>query len=89
MLFRSDIVRTEPTQQIGETTPYKIVQRAAAAAWDAGVDFRAALASDPEVGSALSSQDLDALFDPMRFLRNLGGVFEKLEKLPVDEGASR
>ncbi len=74
---------------MGRDEAYKIVQRAAAAAWDAGVDFRAALASDPEVGSALSSQDLDALFDPMRFLRNLGGVFEKLEKLPVDEGASR
>ena len=28
----------------------------------------------------------DALFDPARFLRNVGGVFAKLEKLPV-EGA--
>ena len=27
---------------------------------------------------------LDALFDPGRFLRNLGGVFDRLEKLPVE-----
>jgi hypothetical protein len=28
--------------------------------------------------------DLDGVFDPSRFLRNLGGVFDRLEKLPVD-----
>jgi adenylosuccinate lyase len=65
---------------------YAVVQRAAAAAWDAGVDFRAALAADPRVAERLSLTDLDALFDPQRFLRNLGSVFEKLEKLPVEEG---
>lgn len=66
---------------------YAVVQGAAAGAWDAGVDFRTALAADPQVAERLSRTDLDALFDPQRFLRNLGGVFEKLEKLPVEEGA--
>ena len=66
---------------------YAVVQRAAAGAWDAGVDFRATLAADPQVAERLSPTDLDALFDPRGFLRNLGGVFEKLEKLPVEEGA--
>ena len=51
-----------------------------------GRDFREALGSNPEVTSRLSPEELTALFDPTRFLRNLGGVFEKLEKLPV-EGA--
>jgi adenylosuccinate lyase len=60
---------------------YRIVQRAAAVAWDADGSFRDELAADPEVGSRL---DLDAVFDPSRFLRNLGGVFDRLEKLPVE-----
>jgi hypothetical protein len=34
----------------------------------------------------LTPEDLNAVFDPARFLQNHGGVFAKLEKLPV-EGA--
>jgi adenylosuccinate lyase len=65
---------------------YRIVQKAAADAWDREADFRAALGSNPEVQRLLSPEELNSLFDPARFLRNLGGVFAKLEKLPV-EGA--
>jgi adenylosuccinate lyase len=71
---------------MGRDEAYRVVQQAAAGAWDQGVDFREALGSDPEVTNRLSPEELNALFDPQRFLRNLGGVFEKLEKLPV-EGA--
>ena len=65
---------------------YRIVQRAAAAAWDEGASFEDAITTDPNVQKALDPPALEALFDPQRFLRNLGGVFEKLEKLPA-EGA--
>lgn len=66
---------------------YRIVQRAAADAWDQGSDFRSALHANEQVTRALSEQTLDELFDPRRFLRNLGGVFDRLEKLPVEERA--
>jgi adenylosuccinate lyase len=65
---------------------YRIVQRSAAAAWDRGESFRDSVEADPEVHARLDAGVLDALFDPQRFLRNLGGVFEKVEKLPVEEG---
>ena len=52
-----------------------------------GADFRAALEADPEVARRSTTPALDALFDPRRFLRNLGGVFDRLEKLPVEERA--
>jgi adenylosuccinate lyase len=61
---------------------YTIVRSAAAAAWDEGAGFRAALERDPEVTVRLP--DLDELFDPRRFLANLGGIFDTLEKLPVE-----
>jgi adenylosuccinate lyase len=63
---------------------YAIVQRASAAAWDEGADFRVELGQNPEVQRLLSPEELNSLFDPSRFLRNLDGVFEKLEKLPVE-----
>ncbi|MGZ8580184.1 MAG: adenylosuccinate lyase [Actinomycetota bacterium] len=66
---------------------YRIVQRAAAAAWDDGAGFRDAVTADPQVRAALDDAALTELFDPARFLRNLGPMFERLEKLPV-EGSS-
>ncbi len=63
---------------------YRIVQRSATAAWDGGASFRAAVEGDPDVRGRLDTEDLDALFDARRFLRNLGGVFDRLEKLPVE-----
>ncbi len=65
---------------------YGIVQRAAAAAWDHDVSFRETIEADPDVRASLDDAVIAELFDPQRSLRNLGGVFEKLEKLPV-EGA--
>ena len=64
---------------------YRIVQKAAASAWDGGPDFRGALGSNPEVRRLLTPESLNALFDPARYLGSLGGVFAKLEKLPVEE----
>ena len=64
---------------------YRVVQRSAAAAWDDDASFRGAIEGDPEVRAGIDDATLAELFDPRRFLRNLGGVFERLEKLPVEE----
>ena len=63
---------------------YAIVRSAAARAWDEGASFREVLEADPEVGRRLEAATLDEVFDPRRSLKNLGGVFDKLEKLPVE-----
>jgi adenylosuccinate lyase len=65
---------------------YALVQSAAARAWDEGRSFRTALEADPAVTSRIDATSIDRLFDPARSLRNLGHVFEKLEKLPVETG---
>jgi adenylosuccinate lyase len=63
---------------------YAVVQESAATAWDGDTDFRAALEATPAVSRRLSREVLDSLFDPMRSLANLDGVFDRLEKLPVE-----
>ena len=60
---------------------YGIVQRAAAAAWDEGASFREEVARDERVRSLLRPQELEALFDPARYVANLDVVFDRLEKL--------
>ena len=64
---------------------YRIVQEAAAAAWDGEADFRTELTARAEVAERLSTDELEALFDPARYLRNLDVVFDRLAKLSVSE----
>ena len=63
---------------------YRIVQRAAAAAWDEDASFRDVIAAEPEVTSRLDDAALDALFDPQRFLANLDPLFERLDAVEVN-----
>jgi len=60
---------------------YRIVQAAAAAAWDEGKDFKGVLQAQPDVARMLSAEDVGALFDPGRYLQNLDVVFDRLAKL--------
>ena len=60
---------------------YRLVQAAAAAAWDQGRDFREELVAMKGVRQALTDQELDVLFEPR--LEHLDAVFARLEKLEV------
>jgi adenylosuccinate lyase len=62
---------------------YRVVQAAAAAAWDEGKDFRIELQGSPEVRAHLDPVELDALFDPSAHLVHLDQVFARLEKMEV------
>jgi adenylosuccinate lyase len=62
---------------------YWIVQAATAAAWDEGKDFKGELQAQADAARLLSAADLEALFDPGRYLRNLDVVFDRLAKLTV------
>jgi adenylosuccinate lyase len=61
---------------------YGIVQRAAAQVWERGGDFGDAVGE--AAGGRLTADELERLFDPAWFVRNLDGVFARLEKLEVD-----
>jgi adenylosuccinate lyase len=64
---------------------YAIVQSAAAAAWDEGRAFRGEIEADTRVTSRLSRDRVADLFDPVRALRNLDVVFDRLEKIGVED----
>jgi adenylosuccinate lyase len=63
---------------------YVIVQRAAAAAWERDESFEDVLLREPEVSSRIPAGKLHELFDPAPYVKNLDGVFARLEKLKVD-----
>jgi adenylosuccinate lyase len=65
---------------------YSMVQRAATRVWDKGSSFGEALeAASAGPGLMISPDELRALLDPRPFVRNLDGVFARLEKLDVSD----
>jgi adenylosuccinate lyase len=60
---------------------YALVQRNAMTAWDEERPLVELLKSDPEVTRHLDPDEIDACFDPARYLGNLGEVFSRLEEL--------
>jgi adenylosuccinate lyase len=65
---------------------YRVIQLAAAAAWDEGKDFKSELQASSEVRARLDPVELDAVFDPRTHLAHLDQVFDRLEKLEVATG---
>ncbi len=57
---------------------YKLIQRYAHAAWDAGQTFQDVIAADPQVQERLTADQLDELFDPWQQLLHLDASFERL-----------
>jgi adenylosuccinate lyase len=62
---------------------YALVQRDAMESWRTGEDFRTLLAGDAEVASYLSVEEIGGCFDLEGHLRNLRGVFDRLEALEL------
>jgi adenylosuccinate lyase len=60
---------------------YELVQRNAMAAWDEGRPLIELLKSDPEVTEHLDVSEIDACFDPARYLENVDAIFDRLEVL--------
>jgi adenylosuccinate lyase len=89
LVYSQAVLLTLVDAGLSREEAYALVQSAAARAWDEGASFREALEGDPEVGRRLDAATLDSLFDPRRSLVNLGGVFDKLEKLPVESALER
>jgi adenylosuccinate lyase len=66
-------------QGLSRDEAYTMVQGAAADVWERGGAFGEAIAAGAR--GRLDPAQLEALFDPAWFVRNLDGVFTRLEKL--------
>src|ERR687888_547176 len=70
---------------MGRDDAYAAVQRAADRVWEQGVSLGDDLRPELKGPVRVSPAELRALLDPTPFLRNLEGVFTRLEKLEVSE----
>jgi adenylosuccinate lyase len=65
---------------------YRAVQRAAARAWEQGLHFREEAWAEVEPLGVIGREEFWALFVLDPFVRNLGGMFARLEKLDAAGG---
>jgi adenylosuccinate lyase len=72
LLARSELQREEA---------YALVQQSAVRAWEEKRPLLELLESDARVGAVLSRSEIEACFDPARYVGNAGVVFERLEAL--------
>ena len=61
---------------------YLIAQRNAMRTWDGEGNFRELLSRDDDLTSVLDEKQLDACFDPDRFLQHLDTIFERVFDAP-------
>jgi adenylosuccinate lyase len=77
-LVYSQRVLLELTTALGSREEaYRVVQECAMETWDQGGSFRARLAARPEVARVLPPAELDLLFDPAHYLRNLDRLYAR------------
>jgi adenylosuccinate lyase len=85
-LFYSQKVLTSLVDRgMARDQAYASVQRAATDAWDRGVGFRDRMWEEIAGAGILTEEEFGALFHVEPYLANLDAVFERLEKLPVEE----
>ncbi len=91
LIFSESVLLALVDKGLTREDAYALVQRNAMRAWSEGGDFRALLASDPEVSSRLSAGELERCFDINRHLRNLDEIFARLQALDFGgaEGTSK
>jgi adenylosuccinate lyase len=85
LLFSQGVLLSLIDRGLPRDEAYALVQDAAARAWDEEESFHDVLERGLAGRVAFSAEEFDALFDPVPFVRNLDGVFARLEKLEVSE----
>ena len=77
LIFSQAVLLALIESGLSRDAAYRIVQGAAMSAWDKGGHLRDLIGADEDV--PLTSDQIDACFDPARFLRNTAATFEALE----------
>lgn len=79
VIFSQRVLLALVEKGMGREEAYRIVQSCAHQAWNQPEgDFHSSIARNPQVTSLLSSQEIEACFDPQYHLRNLEEIYQRL-----------
>lgn len=78
LVFSQGVLLALVEKGLSREEAYDLVQRLAMRSWEEEVHFRELLENDKEVASRLTSEELDACFDPKKNLRHVSRIFQRL-----------
>ncbi|MDB9524886.1 adenylosuccinate lyase [Oscillatoria sp. CS-180] len=79
VVFSQRVLLSLVEKGVSREEAYEVVQSLAHTAWNTeGGDFRALVSADDRVQAKLSTEEIDACFDPNHHLRNLDEVYQRL-----------
>jgi adenylosuccinate lyase len=85
IFFSQKVLTTLVDHGMARDAAYAAVQRAAKDTWEGGLRFKERVWDEIAGADVLSEAEFEELFQVEPYLANLDGVFERLEKLPVEE----
>ena len=81
LVFSQSVLLKLIDRGLSREEAYRVVQTSAMKAWQDQTSFRQLLLEDETVRASLTEAELESCFDPLRYLKNIHVVFERLEGL--------
>ena len=78
LVFSQAVLLALTAAGMSRDAAYEIVQRNAMQAWGADEQFLDLLARDERLTAVLSREQLEACFDPQRYLRHVGEIYNRV-----------
>jgi adenylosuccinate lyase len=84
LMFSQNVLLKLIDKGLQRDEAYRIVQKAAATAWETGTHLRAVLSNTPEVTSRFRATELDDFFDEARYLEHVDHVIKRLDEIEIN-----
>ncbi len=78
LIFSQSVLLALTQKQMKREDAYRVVQAAAMEVWQTGKDFKELLLANSEVMRVLNRQEIEALFDLKKSIRNVDYIFERV-----------
>jgi len=78
LVFSGQLLLALTERGVSREEAYAWTQRNAMKVWDEGGEYRELVVNDPDISKALSTSEIDAVFDVKHYLRNVEKVFERV-----------
>jgi adenylosuccinate lyase len=79
LIFSQEVLLALVKKGATREDAYTMVQRNAMKAWDREKEFNILLKSDDEISALLSNDEIDALFDLNKVMKNINKIYKRLE----------
>ena len=79
LIFSQEVLLALVKKGVTRENAYAMVQRNAMKAWEENKDFKTLLKSDSKIMDLINADEIDALFDLNKIMKNINKIYKRLE----------